>query len=1242
MQAQIPQAPTNIQSPNAASLGLYGEVPVSLFTGIPEISIPLFTAPDKYKGFSIGLSYHAGGVRPDQHSGWVGTNWSLMAGGCITRVVKGFCDELRSDVQSGYYYNAPYLSTPNMSCTTCNNQQCSNNTDSLKYYHYDTFDTEPDEFSFNFGEYSGKFYFDRHSKIVVKCNKPVKIICNNQSLTVPDELKKGRPTSWIYFISGFSILTENGDKYEFGGNTSTMEYSMEFWNQLYNQWTANAWYLRRITYTNGKTIDFNYERGDFINQMYFSYYASTESVSGIQNQFDHTLEVIANTIAGLFISDPNISINGQTGCSQSGSSFGVKDDHYEGELISPIYLKSIVANDFSLEFTTNITNELKCNDALYNYKTQKIIDPIVAQYGSNITWGTGILPYIGVIPRSSNYGADINAGLKWRKLDLVTIYDNNKNTINSYTITYNNNSNERLFLNTITGQDGKNYSFEYNNKELLPPYLADKNDHWGFFNNNTPQTFGHNYYASKESDPTVIKYGSLKSITYPTGGKSEFAFEANQYSSQVKLKRWEGIDPTGSNKIAGGLRVASIKNYSPAGLLLSSKEYYYNKNLSFSNTTGVSSGVLGGQVQYLFENYNVNVDCSGTRSLTVFSTQSVLPLCSNSKGSHIGYSEVVEKLNDGSYTRYKFSNFDNGYLDEKYDLSLQDNYSQYQPYNSKEQERGNLLSKEIYNVSGNIQQTEVNSYVKSNSNYLTCLYGKRASVCPSVSGISYVSEATQYRVYTYSMLLGSKKEITYNNADSLVTETKFKYDSNYPIVVNQTEKDSHGDSITTVYTYPFHVVDQYYAPAPGTSSSAGSRVISTTLATNCISMKSLNFLNSPVEILIYKNMNVIGGKLFYYGMHGTSNYLPDSIYSIETSSPLSTFCRYSTPTFPQYIIDGRYEKSPSLSYKYDSKSNITQITGKDGISSTYLWSYNYQYPIAEIKNATYAQVSNALGVDPATIAVSTTPDMSKINGLRTALPNAFVTTYTYKPLVGMTSKTDPRGIITHYLYDSFGRLGLAKDNNLNIIGLYRYAYQNVPETNITSGTNVPMTGTIIKSDNTYLNINTVATITLSGGSGNFGYKWYLKNSVGTVLQSVIDAGSTQFNFTSAVTGTLTLQCDVIDYLTNSTVTITKQITCGYAPIIATIITNGTTFTSNQVSGTGSITGTASMSINGGSGNFGYSWALYNSSNSIIQRGSLTTFDFICPTAGSYKIECYIHDYPGGTGYTATKNITCNY
>ena len=52
-----------------------------------------------------------------------------------------------------------------------------------------------------------------------------------------------------------------------------------------------------------------------------------------------------------------------------------------------------------------------------------------------------------------------------------------------------------------------------------------------------------------------------------------------------------------------------------------------------------------------------------------------------------------------------------------------------------------------------------------------------------------------------------------------------------------------------------------------------------------------------------------------------------------------------------------------------------------------------------------------------------------------------MTTYTYEPLIGMTSKCDANNRITHYDYDSFGRLKVICDQNKIILKEFDYQYQ---------------------------------------------------------------------------------------------------------------------------------------------------------------------------------------------------------
>jgi YD repeat-containing protein len=53
-----------------------------------------------------------------------------------------------------------------------------------------------------------------------------------------------------------------------------------------------------------------------------------------------------------------------------------------------------------------------------------------------------------------------------------------------------------------------------------------------------------------------------------------------------------------------------------------------------------------------------------------------------------------------------------------------------------------------------------------------------------------------------------------------------------------------------------------------------------------------------------------------------------------------------------------------------------------------------------------------------------------------------VTTYTYKPLVGIATSTDPRGRITTYTYDNFVRLVKVVDADGNIVSENVYKYRN--------------------------------------------------------------------------------------------------------------------------------------------------------------------------------------------------------
>lgn len=130
-------------------------------------------------------------------------------------------------------------------------------------------------------------------------------------------------------------------------------------------------------------------------------------------------------------------------------------------------------------------------------------------------------------------------------------------------------------------------------------------------------------------------------------------------------------------------------------------------------------------------------------------------------------------------------------------------------------------------------------------------------------------------------------------------------------------------------------------------------------------------------------------------------------------------------------------------YTYDGDSNVRSIS-LDGKETIYIWSYNGQYPIAKIEGITYEEVEDAVGkTNISSLLRKTTPTTSDINTIRTNIKakGGYVTTYTYKPLVGMTSQTLPNGLTTKYEYDGFGRLVKIIDHNGKTVATNSYHYK---------------------------------------------------------------------------------------------------------------------------------------------------------------------------------------------------------
>lgn len=89
-------------APEVASLMRYIDIPVSHFTGIPQIEIPIYTILEGTLSIPISLSYRGGGIKQNELPGIIGNGWSLNAGVTISRTVYGLPDECNRSPMRGF------------------------------------------------------------------------------------------------------------------------------------------------------------------------------------------------------------------------------------------------------------------------------------------------------------------------------------------------------------------------------------------------------------------------------------------------------------------------------------------------------------------------------------------------------------------------------------------------------------------------------------------------------------------------------------------------------------------------------------------------------------------------------------------------------------------------------------------------------------------------------------------------------------------------------------------------------------------------------------------------------------------------------------------------------------------------------------------------------------------------------------------------------------------------------------
>lgn len=614
------------------------------------------------------------------------------------------------------------------------------------------------------------------------------------------------------------------------------------------------------------------------------------------------------------------------------------------------------------------------------------------------------------------------------KLDKVIFLDKNNSLIDQYLFEYFPSSDFNVRHNDWWGY--------YNGSTANPYYLIPR--YTIPFKNSMAQPMGTTEIGNIEANRTpgaqYAQFGILKSVTYPTGGKTEFFYENNKYKS---------IKPGGTISDCGGLRISKTITTENTGIA-NVKTYKYGEN----------------ELGYGYINYEPEIGLFGYEQSQIkfggsggwwgcyingfgpydflrirYYSSDVLPEYSRYFNSPVMYPKIIvyegETNSNIGKTVYKYETNRQYLADYSFNMEAPVEADRDYSINRKHEKmidlwrQNELIEKSVFDGNNKKLRMETYNYLSTPKeeiggmhlerfySYTTADYGSNdydyeacaasyeqpVYIFDSYSVSSGVKQLQNTTVSNYSGLNDSIKELT-------------NYEYNQTQLLRKFEKVINNGSITTFYYYP-----NDYNSSPNFSALINS-----------------NIIGKPIDSRTYKGNRLISGSQTKFDSYGQAT----DIYNFESSDVDIPF----SPGIPYTFT----HKSGIL---YNANNRIKQTVPDNNISTYYGWSYNNQYPVVKIEsnNNTIAidqiqTVMSGLSLSGNNDKLSIDSDISQLKAVITANVSLsdVVTYYTYTPLIGLTSQTDPNGKTTYYEYDDFGRLKFTKDDQGKILKKIDYHY----------------------------------------------------------------------------------------------------------------------------------------------------------------------------------------------------------